>query len=331
MKRFRESVVDLESLKNFVERTIAMKKIALTGATSMIGIGLIQECIENDVEVTAIIRKGSPNRHFLPKSDKISILELNLGDLSTYEPDKSMYCDVFYHFAWEKADRDGRNDCEFQMKNIEYTLAAVGLAKKLGCSKFIGAGSQAEYGATEEKLFPETPVNPDTAYGVAKYASGKLSSISCEQIGMEHIWARVASVYGPYDNEATMIMYSLDSLLRGKKPSYSKSEQQWDYLYYADAAKAFFLLGQFGKNKKVYCVAGGESRPLREYIYILRDSVNPDAQIGIGEKPSEHLVKNLIVDIEDLKSDTGFYPKYDFRQGIQETIEWFKRRKEVKG
>lgn len=306
-----------------------MKKIALTGATSMMGIGLIEKCIENDISVIAIVRKGSPNIHFLPKSDKLSVLELNLEDFSTYEPDKSLNCNVFYHFAWDKADRNGRNDCECQMRNIEYSLAAVYFAKKLGASRFIGAGSQAEYGITREKLFPDTPVNPDTAYGVAKYASGKMSRILCEQIGMEHIWTRVASVYGPYDNESTMIMYSIAGLLNGQKTSYTKSEQQWDYLYYKDAGRAFFLLGQSGSDRKVYCVASGKSRPLREYIYALRDCVNPEAEIGIGERSSlGHSVKNLIVDIEDLKSDTGFYPQYEFNRGIQETVEWFNRRKE---
>ena len=34
-----------------------MKKIAVTGATSMIGIALIEECVKKNIEVLAIVRK----------------------------------------------------------------------------------------------------------------------------------------------------------------------------------------------------------------------------------------------------------------------------------
>ena len=48
--------------------------------------------------------------------------------------------------AWEKTYGNGRDDVAAQMKNIQYTLDAVELVKRSGCSAFIGAGSQAEYG-----------------------------------------------------------------------------------------------------------------------------------------------------------------------------------------
>lgn len=34
-----------------------MKKIVITGATSMIGIALIEQCIKKNIEVLAIVRK----------------------------------------------------------------------------------------------------------------------------------------------------------------------------------------------------------------------------------------------------------------------------------
>ena len=37
----------------------AMKRIVVTGATSMIGTALIEECIRHDIEVYAIVRAGS--------------------------------------------------------------------------------------------------------------------------------------------------------------------------------------------------------------------------------------------------------------------------------
>lgn len=46
-----------------------MKKIAVTGATSMIGIALIEECVKKNIEVSAIVRK-TKNINRLPVSKK---------------------------------------------------------------------------------------------------------------------------------------------------------------------------------------------------------------------------------------------------------------------
>ena len=48
-----------------------MKRVAITGATSMIGVALIEECIKHEIQVLAIIRKGSTRLSRLPKSSYI--------------------------------------------------------------------------------------------------------------------------------------------------------------------------------------------------------------------------------------------------------------------
>ena len=35
----------------------------------------------------------------------------------------------------------------------------------------------------------------------------------------------------------------------------------------------------------------------------------------------------LCADIDDLKRDTGFEPKVDFKTGIKNTVEWYKEQK----
>ena len=51
----------------------------------------------------------------------------------------------------------------------------------------------------------------------------------------------------------------------------------WDYLYSKDAGKAFYLLGEKGINGKVYCIGGGEARPLKDYI---EDTAEPCRGVG---------------------------------------------------
>ena len=97
----------------------------------------------------------------------------------------------------------------------------------------------------------------------------------------------------------------------------------WDYLYSEDAARALYLLGQKGRDGRTYCIGSGQARPLREYIEMLRDAINPALPLGIGEVPyGENQVMYLCADISDLTRDTGFVPEVTFEEGIRRTIEY---------
>lgn len=302
-----------------------MQKVVITGATSMLGVALIQECIASNMEVLAIVRKNSKYIDRIPKVNSVRVQECNLDELSSVHKNEIPY-DTFYHFAWDYTDRERRDNPVYQELNIKYTLEAVELANRMGCRTFIGAGSQAEYGRATEKIGPNTAINPDIAYGVAKYAAGKLSQKLCFQLGIKHIWTRIFSVYGPNDNSGTMVMYAINSLLRGEIPLFTKSEQKWDYLYCKDAGRAFRLIGEYGKTGQTYCLGSGHQRRMREYIEILRDSINPKLEISIGGlEYSENQVMSLCADIDSLKEDTGFTPRYSFEDGIMETVEWFRK------
>ena len=145
---------------------------------------------------------------------------------------------------------------------------------------------------------------------------------------IKHIWTRIFSVYGPYDGEKTMIMSSIKEMLENKKsPNYTKGEQIWDYIYSEDVAKAFYLIGEKGKNNSVYCIAQGESRPLYEYIQMIKDAIDKSIKLNLGVIPySEKQVMNLQANIDKLKIDTGFIPEYTFEKGIQNTIKWYKEK-----
>lgn len=302
-----------------------MKGIVLTGATSMIGVALIKECIEKNVQVLAIVRSNSQNIMRIPKSELVDIIECDLDNLKEITFSKYKY-DVFYHLAWDFTSRKYRDEPYRQNKNVNYTLDAVNLASKLGCHTFIGAGSQAEYGRIENKVIsPNTPINPDIAYGIAKYSAGKLSRLICRDLGIRHIWTRIFSVYGPYDNSNTMIMYAINKFLAKERPSFTKSEQLWDYLYCGDAAQALYLLGIKGKDKSVYCIGSGVVHPLYDYIHKIRDNINKELVIGIGNMEyTENQVMHLCADVTNLVEDTGFKPKYSFDEGLKLTIEWVK-------
>jgi nucleoside-diphosphate-sugar epimerase len=292
-----------------------MQSIVITGATGMIGLNIVKLAIDQGYSVLCIIRPGSKKECNLPVHENVKIV---YSDISGYNEMKidGKY-DVFIHLAWEKTFGAARDDTDSQLNNIKYTLDAVHLAKRLGCSVFIGAGSQAEYGPVQCKLSGNTPVNPSSGYGIAKYTAGKLSRLLCAQLGLRHNWIRILSVYGKFDNSYTLISYVADCCKKGIVPELTKCEQTWDYINEKDAAAAFVAVSDKGVDGKVYVLGSGEGRSLRSYIEDIVDSMNPTISPMFGKKeyyPNQPMY--LVADIDELIRDTGWRPKVDFKEGI---------------
>lgn len=302
-----------------------MENVIVTGATGMIGASMIEQMVADGVHVTAVCRPDSKKRNNLIKHPLITVVECDINNLISLKEKLSLGYDTFYHFAWDGTYGDSRNDALLQEQNIHNTLTAVEVAHVLGCKVFVGAGSQAEFGFVEGELSDSVPKNPVTGYGIAKYTAGRLSAIMCEQNGMRQSWGRIVSTYGPRDNSYTMVMSSIIGMLKGERMAFTKGDQIWDYVYGGDCSRAFYLIGKYGKHGKAYTIASGKSRLLREYITDIRDVVNPDLEIGIGEReyyPNQ--VMRLTADISELTADTGFQPEVDFKEGIRRTMEWYK-------
>lgn len=195
-----------------------MKRIIVTGATSMIGTALIEECIRHDIEVYAVVRAGSSKTKRLPESARIHQIECELEKLEELPAKITGECDTFFHIAWGNTGENRNSSTELQSRNVFYTLKAVRAAHAMGCKRFIGAGSQAEYGPMDvPRIAPDSPVHPTTPYGASKLAANQLSFMLCKELGIEWIWPRIFSVYGIYEKETTMIASGLRKMLKGEK------------------------------------------------------------------------------------------------------------------
>lgn len=297
-----------------------MKRVLVTGATSMIGIAFINECLKNNIEVYAVVRPDSPHIYRLPqKYECLHILKYKLDEIEKIA-DLNIKMDTIFHFAWITG-KSARNNAVLQERNIYYTAKIVELAKKLGCTKFVGAGSQAEYGWKNEKIQTNTPTTPDTAYGICKLAAGKLAQFMCEQYELAFIWVRVFSIYGVYDKEDTMIQYALKKFIKGEKACFSSATQKWDYLYSGDAGRAFYLLGENENASGVYNLAYGTSRKLKEYILEIKEYLNSTSEVEFDVNRNG---KGIECDISKIRRDVGFEPRVSFAEGIHNIFRWEK-------
>lgn len=302
-----------------------IKRAILTGGTGVIGSALIQELARKNIEVVVACRPRTPRLHHILKDPHVQIVECGLEDIKNLPMLIKEQFDVFFHLGWDGTFGTARNDMYLQNQNVKYTLDAVQTASVLGCKVFVGIGSQAEYGRTEGMLQPDTPTFPENGYGTAKLCAGQMSRILCREHGIRHVWARVLSVYGSCDGENTMVMSAIKNFLNGNHASFTKGEQQWDYLYSKDAAKMLLALAEKGTDGKIYCLGSGTVRTVAEYIDVIYKICGSCGTIGFGDIPyAERQVMHLCADISTIKKDTDVVPQYTFEEGIAETVAWYK-------
>lgn len=294
-----------------------IQKIIVTGATGAVGSAVVRRAVDKGMDVTCIVHQGSKRLGNLPQSDNVHIVECNLQDYRTLSLDGQY--DAFIHLSWEKTVGASRDDAEVQTRNIQYTLDAVQLSHRCGCSVFVGAGSQAEYGVQSVDLTPDLPVKPESGYGIAKYAAGKLSAMLCRSLGMRQCWVRILSVYGPNDGENSLISYLIREFKAGNSPQLTKCEQMWDYLYADDAADAILAISEKGVDGKAYPLGSGKGHRLSEYVEDIKNAINPSIEVQFGAKEYyPHQPMHLVANIQEIIGDTGWKPESVFKQRISE-------------
>lgn len=308
-----------------------IRQVVVTGGTGVTGNALIRYLLQQKIAITALVRTESSRRCFLPEEDSmLTIIECGMEDygaISSQIKDKNY--DAFFHLAWDGSTGtqkvENRNNVKLQNRNVSFAIDAVELCHKINCPVFVMTGSQAEYGRKNCRILESMEKKPENGYGVAKLCAEGMTRILCKQYGIRHVWPILFSVYGPFDGTESLIDTSLHKLLCHEKLEFTAGEQQWDYLYSYDAAKALLLLAENGRDGECYNVANGSTKYLREYIEIMYRVATPDNKPCFGSisyVPNQVML--LSADISKLKKDTGFEPEYEFEQGIRNIFEQIK-------
>lgn len=299
-------------------------KAIVTGATGFIGTALCEELLQHENEVIAVIRPDSKKREKLSfleeKYSGFRIIDVALDDLVSLSG-KIERAEVFYHLAWNGAGGKKREDFDIQYTNIKYTADAVRVAVKCGCHKFVGAGSQAEYGVVSGMAQEEATVpHPFMMYGAAKLAAYQMAQVLAKQLGITLIWPRIYSVYGVGENEGTLLNYLIDCLEKNVRAELSACDNLWDFMYITDCVRALRMLGETENTKGIYNISAGNSRRLREYVEEVRELVNPTSEIIFGAKQSDpEKTFQLNADVSRIR-DIGFSSLISFEEGIKRKI-----------
>lgn len=298
-----------------------MKYAMVTGATSFIGVHLIQELQRNHYYVYAVVRPNSENLGRLKPSATLTILEKQIEDYESLSEMINHPVDMFYHLAWDGTRIPQRDNQEKQQANFECAVKAMEVANKLRCKVFVGPGSQAEYGKCSEKIDESHPTVPNTEYGKAKLKTCETLGEMAKRNGMRFVWTRLFSVYGIYDYPKTLVMSALDKMMVNEPVLLTACQQFWDYVHVQDVVTAMYLLGINENCLGVYNIASGETKILRSFVEEMKSILHSRSELNFGAIPygCEGVVSFEPI-IQKLVNNTGWRPKVSFEQGIREIL-----------
>lgn len=303
-------------------------RIVVTGATSFIGRAIVGDLLEGRHQVFAAVRPDSAGRGELEaiqekRNGQLAVLPVDLsgcGDLDAH-PALEGHADLWLHLGWEGSGSANRKNPEIQARNIGYALEALGAAGRLGCTRFLFSGSQAEYGILDGVMREDSPCLPVSEYGKDKLEVCRRAGERARELGITYLHARIFSVYGPGDHPWSLVSSCVDTFIKGGHMEFGDCTQQWNYLYIKDAARAMTGLLLANSPSGVYNVAGNDTRPLRSFIEEIHRLCGGRGTFEYGKRPpNAEGVVSLNPDTGKLQRAVNFLPQISFEEGIREMI-----------
>lgn len=295
-------------------------RILVTGAGGFVGAAVVKAAVAAGHEVVALVRNDRSRLAAI--ADRISIQRVDLADSAAVAPLlNSAKPRIVIHSAWEGVGGALRGG-DIQLENVRTTVALADAAIAAGARKFVGIGSQAEYGRYDRKIVETDLPQPTMLYGAAKLAAYHLAAQRCREAGVTFAWLRLFSVYGPGDNANWLIPSTAASLVRGKAPRFTAGTQKWDYLHINDVARGVLAAATTDGAHGVFNLSSGEPVPVRTIVEMLRDLAAPGLQLTFGEIPfGPDQIMHLEGDNKRLRAVAGWRVQTPLGEGLREVVE----------
>src|SRR6266702_1511997 len=195
-----------------------------------------------------------------------------------------------------------------------------------GVQRFLQVGTDEEYGTIAEGSFSERDrLEPSSPYSAGKAGGALVALAYATTHKLDVVVTRCTNNYGPYQFPEKVIPLFVTNLLDGQKvPLYGSGGNIRDWLYVLDHCAAIDLVLRRGATGQVYNVgAGNEVTNLDLTREIL-------AAFGAGEEMIEFVTDRPGHDWRYSLDSTrvrelGWEPAHDFRAGLAETIDWYRR------
>ena len=327
-------------------------KILITGASGFIGSFIVEEALKRGFETWAAIRKSS-SKEWL-QDERIRFIELNLSSKAQLvEQLRGQDFDYVVHAA---GVTKCLNKADFHRINTEGTknLVEALLEVEMPLKRFVFVSSLSIFGAIKEQQPYEeiresdTP-QPNTEYGRSKLAAEQYLE---KKKGLPYIILRPTGVYGPREKDYFIMAKSIQ---QHSDFAVGYKRQDITFVYVKDVVQAVFLALEKGEDGRKYFLSDGEvyqsatfsnlihealGRPwwirITAPVWVLRIVTFFGEYIGRmtgkvtalnNDKYNILKQRNWRCDIQPAIDELGYQPKYKLKQGVEETIKWYKDNK----
>lgn len=301
-----------------------MKNVIITGAGGFIGSYTVKEFLGKGMNVLALGRREAIQ--YQEDDKKLTYMQCDISDsqrmLENIPKDKY---DTFVHLAWSGTAGMERIDYNLQMKNAIDTVECMKTAKKLGCTRFVCAGSIMEYEIEAAVHGQGSRPGMGYIYGMGKHIAHCMCKSVAADIGIELVWPMITNAYGVGEVSPRFVNTTIRKIINKEALQFTAAVQNYDFVYITDVAKAFYMIAKNGKPFCEYIIGSSTARPLKEFILEMKQVLAPDAEFVFGDIPFTGVNMPLnIFDSSRTEQDCGFKAQIDFASGIQMTMEWLK-------
>ena len=296
-----------------------IKSAIVTGSNGFIGRAVIKALLARGVHVYAVDLGPEP----FEVHDNLKYISCDISNIENIVGLIETTPDVFFAFAWAGSAGPERTDYALQLDNAKYTADCVRFAKRVGCTRFVGAGSITETETHLSVLAQENKPALPYIYGTGKAAAHEIGKCLAANIGIDFLWVKITNAYGPGERSPRLLNTTIQKMLSGNRLEFTAATQLYDFVYIDDVAEAFCLVGESGRAFCEYSIGSGEAKPLRSFLEEMKRIVAPEAVLQFGAIPFTGIdLPASNFDIENLTEDTGYTPSITFPEGVKRTAEW---------
>jgi len=303
----------------------SQERILITGAGGFVGACLTRRLINEGRNVHCILRglntpwrlaglEGRYVRHTADLRDEPAVR----AAFRACRPD------VIYHLAAHGAYPTQSERTDILASNILGTSHVLEAAAEVGYKTLVYTGSSSEYGHKEAPMRPTDALEPRTDYGVAKAAATLLCQADARR-GCPVTIVRIFSAYGPWDDPGRLVPSVMASCRRGEAPAVTKGDQPRDFIHIDDVLDLMVLAATFPATRGQVLHAGtGCMQTVREMVETIikvcvKGRLRPlfSALAPRADEPG-----CWVADIADTTARTGWRPRIDLRDGVEQTWQW---------
>ncbi|GAA3931610.1 SDR family NAD(P)-dependent oxidoreductase [Chitinophaga oryziterrae] len=318
------------------------KRVLVTGADGFIGSHLVEQLIEEGCKVKAFVYYNSFNSWgWLDSFSKEQLQGITIFSGDVRDPNGVRTAmkdvDVVFHLAALIAIPFSYHSPDSYIDtNVKGTLNIIQAAKDLGIERVLVTSTSEVYGTAQYIPIDEKhPRQPQSPYSASKIGADAIAESFYRSFNLPLTIVRPFNTFGPRQSARAVIPTIISQLLNGREEiKLGDLIPTRDLLFVKDTVNGFVEISKSDQLIGHDCNIATQSEiSVGELAQELIDQINPLARIITDEqriRPEKSEVFRLLGANEKLRKYTNWEQQYSLKEGLAETIEWFKNSENLK-